>query len=437
MNYLARYVTTVQKTPRSKPLFSYTALNVAHDNVGLRVQTLDQQVMQFIDTMSQQDNTVTFVLADHGNSYTPYQVKVLEGRLEIYHPMMIGIVPYEVGQKLGKEVLENLRANQYRLFNILDLRDGLVEVSKYDGISKFKPSGLFGIISKKRACADLKMTKSSVCICNGWDVPVKHSPTQLLIAEFAIGQLNNKIQNALMKSRKKTGAVNRTHFLFGFCQRLRVKSIMNMRERKTEQGKKFISTMDVIVQSGNILEQDEVITVKVEYAVNSEESYEMKLVGFKRISTYGIYEQCADHNVELELCVCNKTYSSLLAKPQASAKLDMILNKTHPIYGIVGKLAEVKKIESCFLLIQRPLYGQKIRKNLVEFKVFEIANICANERFNVNVNANKGNGKKAVRSTVKLPINITIPPQTLYFVTGLKPEDARYKPKLNLNIRIQ
>ena len=427
LNYLARYVTAVEKTPKSKPLFSYTALNVAHDNVGLRVQTLDQHLMEFIDTMSQQENSVTFVLADHGNSYTRYQVQVLEGRLETYHPMMIGVIPHKVAQKLGEEVLENLRTNQHRLFNILDLRDGLVEVSKYDGNSKFKPTGLFGTISKTRTCNDLKMTKSSICICNGWDVPVKHSPTQLLIAEFAIGQLNNKIQNLLIKA-------NLIHFLSGFCQRLRVKSIMNMRERKIEQGRKFISTMDIIVQSGNLLKQDEVFTVKIECATNSTKSYEMKLVGFKRISTYGVYEQCADSNVELQLCVCNKTNSSLLEKPQA--KLDIVLNKTHPIYGIVGKLAEVIKLEPCLLLIQRPVYGIKIRKELVELKIFEIANICANKSFDIHVDADKGNSKSSVSSTDKLPKNISIPPQTLYFVTALKPEDARYNPKLNLITRV-
>ena len=431
LKYIASYIKTVQSTPKSKPLFTYTALNVAHDDAGLRVQTLDKHLMEFIDTMSRQEDTVTFVFADHGNTYTYYQVKMLEGRLEMYHPMMLGVIPYKVGEKLGSEVLVNLRTNQQRLFNLFDLRAGLVGISKYDGSSKFKPTGLFDGISKDRVCNDLVLTKASICICDGWYVPVKNDTMQLLIAEFAIGQLNNKIQDQLLKSRNDEPQHKRSYFLFGHCQRLHIQKFTNMRQRVTEQGR-ISATMDINVQSGNLIKQDEVFTVNVEYKKESS-SLEMKLISFERVSTYGIYEQCADPHVELQLCVCNKRESFNAQKTGESAVSDLKLNKSHPIYDIIGRSAEISNLNKCVLLIHRLQYGKKSQKKWPELKVYGMANICDGRNITVHADALEA---KNVFSSVELPLSVILQSRTLYFITVLKAEDHLLEPKLNLYIRI-
>ena len=133
-NYL-RAVTTI--TP-SKPLFSYTETNVAHDDVGIRVQTLDEDLVDLIDNVAQTPNTFTIIFADHGNTYTDYQISMLEGRLEMYHPILLGILPKELGRKFGEDVVENLRTNQYRLLHLFDLRESLVALSKYDTRSRLR-----------------------------------------------------------------------------------------------------------------------------------------------------------------------------------------------------------------------------------------------------------------------------------------------------------
>ena len=96
------------------------------------MQTLDQDLTDLIDSIAQRPNTFTIIYADHGNTYTDYQVAMLEGRLEMYHPIMLGILPKELGKKFGKDIVENLRTNQYRLLHLFDIRESLVELANYD-----------------------------------------------------------------------------------------------------------------------------------------------------------------------------------------------------------------------------------------------------------------------------------------------------------------
>ena len=431
LNYLSRYIKTVESDPRSKPFFSYTPMKVSHDNIGLRVQTLDKHIMEFIDTMSKQENTITFIISDHGNVYTRYQWEMLEGRLEKYNPMMIAIIPHKVGQLLGDEVLNNLRVNQHRLLHMLDLRAAVVGLSKFEGNSKFKPAGLLDSISKERLCNDLQLEKGTTCICAGQDAPARNGTLQVLIAQFAIGQLNNMIQDSLMKSENQQRSMNgRSHFLFGNCQRLRIQKFANMREHTTKSG--WISaTMDIDVQTGNIVEQKEVFTVNVEYTKSPTGSLEMKLVSFERVSPFGFYEQCADRHVSLELCVCNMISSSRPAKINRSTKLDSMRNKNRAIYETIGVSADLRNVNSCLVLIQRS-HTTGWKKQFLELKIYEMANICDSQSFNIRVDVVES---KRVASSAKLPMMLTLAPRTLYFVTGVKAE-GHYEQKLDLHVRI-
>jgi hypothetical protein len=50
----------------------------------------------------------------------------------MYHPVLLGILPKELGRKFGKDVVENLRTNQYRLLHLFDIRESLIELANYD-----------------------------------------------------------------------------------------------------------------------------------------------------------------------------------------------------------------------------------------------------------------------------------------------------------------
>jgi hypothetical protein len=130
LDYITKYLDAIAHTPQSKPLFSYTSTHISHDNVGIRVQTLDVHLKDFIQKMSTKENTLSIIFADHGNTYTGYQAYA-DGKQEMYHPFMLIVVPKKMGRKFGGRVLRNLHENQRRLFNLFDVREGLVELSRW------------------------------------------------------------------------------------------------------------------------------------------------------------------------------------------------------------------------------------------------------------------------------------------------------------------
>ena len=142
----------------------------------------------------------------------------------------------------------------------------------FDGESSLKPNGIFGKIAPNRSCDDLLITSDSKCICQGWETAVATTTDQLVFAEFAIGEINNKIQNSLLKLRAKGVSYTKTGVLFGACQRLRVQKIRNVKTRKTKDGMKAI-TMDVRLQSSNLFDQEELITVQVSIVKLAEELF--------------------------------------------------------------------------------------------------------------------------------------------------------------------
>ena len=305
-DYLIHYVETRKKIPKRKPLFSYTVTHVSHDEIGLRVQSVDKHLQKFIETLSMKNNTISFVLADHGNTYTRYQSKFPEGKQEMYHPMMLVVLPKGLAQKFGNDVVRNLQENQRRLFNVFDLRKSLIALAKYDRKSGLEQAGLFGYISKDRTCKDLSMTEEAICICRTRKYTKIDKNKEFTLSEFAIGVLNNKIQSAILKTR---GAMRSSNFsmLFGACQRLRIQKVRNVVQESKSNGL-VVTSMDITVQSGTIVDQEERITVQVESTVETNQSsLKMKLLSFNRISKYEAHKECADQGVPLNLCVCNKT----------------------------------------------------------------------------------------------------------------------------------
>ena len=256
------------------------------------------------------NNTISFIFADHGNTYTSYPSKFVEGKQEIYHPMMLVVLPKSLARKFGNGVVQNLKRNQRRLFDTFDLRKSLVALAKYDGKSNLDADGLFGYISKDRTCKDVTMTKEVICICRNRTHTKLKEAEQLIISEFAIDELNKKIESAQMKTfsaLKNSSFSNTTSAVsFGSCQRLRIKKVRNI-VRESKADGLVVTSMDITVQSGTIVDQKERITVQVESPVETDQSsLKMKLLSFSRISNYEPHKECAHPRVPLKLCVCDK-----------------------------------------------------------------------------------------------------------------------------------
>lgn len=420
-DYLTHYLETIGRRSQSKPLFSYTETNVAHDDIGVRVQTLDRDLTDLIDAVANEPNTITIIVADHGNTYTDYQVRMLEGRFEMYHPILLTVLPKQLGEKFGQDIVSNLKTNQYRLLNLFDIRAGLVELANYDTRSKLKPVGIFKAISEKRTCDDLQLSTPNFCLCEGWDIAVENSTAQMALAEFGIGQLNNQIQESLLASRAVGKPLGERLALFGACQRLRIERIDNVRQRQTAKGTQ-VTTIDVKVQSGNIVDQEELITLQVELNQKTDtSSFEMKLVSYNRISQYGFYKQCADPGVNLKLCVCDKPETGAKGKGNGPS-----------LYDNVSKSSKFRKLKPCLFLIKRTYKENIGEENFVGVEVYEIANVCSDQLFKVTFSAQTDN----VRPSTDLPMVLRLKAKSVYFVSVMMTEVGYYPAELKLYFRI-
>ena len=74
------------------PLFSFTALNIGHDQGGIRIQGLDELLKTFFQRISKAEDTLTIFFSDHGNTYTSYVFQELDGRYEQFHPTLLMVM---------------------------------------------------------------------------------------------------------------------------------------------------------------------------------------------------------------------------------------------------------------------------------------------------------------------------------------------------------
>ena len=296
LGYLLQYHQGWIDTPK----ISYTVLNTGHDYTGKRIQTLDQDLSKFVKKMSDLENTLTILMADHGNTYTKYTHTMLEGRYEMFHPSLFMIVAPEVARILGKETIKSLRANQRRLLTMIDIHYGLKHIASLALRQQSKKKGILGTISPERSCDHLPLRLPNLCVCERWDIPVKNETTQVGILEFAVGTLNGKINEQRRVTRKEAIKQPSRN-----CQHLVPLYFRNVLERNI--GALKITMLDFVVPSGKGAEQTEdIFHVEVSSKIDPQQnSREMKLLSYDRLSQYGKYRVCADRGVDIRLCICH------------------------------------------------------------------------------------------------------------------------------------
>lgn len=237
-DYLLGYLQTQQVLYRhhSRPLFSFFMSSISHEPTGRRLQTIDGALAKYLWFAAQQPNTVTIVLSDHGNSYGDFLAQSSEAQVELYHPVLLTVVPDDLMKRLDRAEREALFINQNRLVSMFDLHMTLKALTKikvtsatsfdrspaakhYDIVQK----GLLQQISPNRTCASLPLLRPNLCICKGYEQQVLNDTNYVLYAEFALGQLNNEIQRQFRRTNPAAKAG------FGHCQRLKAKWFDNVR----------------------------------------------------------------------------------------------------------------------------------------------------------------------------------------------------------------
>ena len=401
-NYFLQYtkdvLMTISASRMSRPLLSYTTLNVGHDDIGRRIQSLDSDLARYVAAMASDQNTVTIILADHGNTYTEYTTATLEGRFEMFHPCLFVIVPNKVANHLGKDAMTALEANQRRLVTMIDLHHSLMALAGPIPIF-VKPAGLFSLISPNRTCNDVELRTPNLCVCEGWDSPTTNDSLKISIVEFAVGELNNLI---LAQFNKSINSRTNEYPVLRACQRLRPLRFENVRERSSKSDGALITSFDIYFQAGSVVKHEEDIfhvEVKSKETANLY-SLEMELIHFDRLTLFGKYSACADHGVQLKLCICSerKDHEKRITKLHKAPWADYT---TFLLQG--AKIRNIGSIECLFLVKRNHSLGQSL--------AFEVANTCPDENFQLEISAEFKN----LRLSRKLPFEMIVQAGSIKF----------------------
>ena len=223
------------------PFFTFVETNVGHEDTGRRVQTLDRSLRRYLQRAVGQENTLTVLLSDHGNSYGPLLGESMEGRMELFHPLLFLLVPARLAESLGGDAMDALRQNQRRLVSHLDLHYTLRSLVERHPSSEASPKhraynvsgrGLLSPVSVARGCQHIPRVMPNLCICENFDMPADSDDYHALFAHLAVGKINNEIQRQFVQQTLAAGG--RPSRAFGHCQRLHLAAFTNV--RKSFQG---------------------------------------------------------------------------------------------------------------------------------------------------------------------------------------------------------
>jgi len=385
-------------------LLSYTGLMVSHDDIGRRIQSMDYVIDKFLDKISSLENTLTLLLADHGNTYTEYTHALMEGTFEQYHPYFFMIIPDTVKKTLGTDIMNNLRQNQKKLVTMLDISEAIKYIP-----TEIQPTGLFSNISSKRTCDDLNLRLPNLCACEGWDIAVKNDIWQVAILDFAVGQLNNKITSS-QKSILQNGGNSKTPT----CQRLVPVKFNKVRERNKDNY--MITTFDFSVASGKGADHPyDVFHVEIQSIIDvRESSRQMQLLSFDRISKYEPYRECSDPETDIRLCICDIKATSNFHKTNKEIVIENLLNY-HQIFPVeFSKTIEENDNAKCIYL-KVVSYPEENTEQSIYSTSIEVANVCGITISNVEITVCSTN----MKPTTPLPMVYNIPPYSMIYIGGI------------------
>lgn len=412
LNFLEDFLQEVNADPEKKPLFSFSMLNVGHEDSGLRIQTFDEVLANFVQNLGTDQNTLSIILSDHGNTYGAFP-RTMEGRFEVFQPHLFIIIPNQIQNLLGKNRVWTLKQNQKRLVSIIDLHYTLMAVASDFGNNGLQQHfGLFEPISRNRSCEDLQLLSSSLCVCQGWETKVHANSLHSIIAEFVLGQLNGKIQTQFLENIRTKRPVSG----FGSCERLKGKRFDNVREKRNDET--LTVSLDIYVQSQELFSA----TVQV---ISESVLIKMKLVQYTRFSEYGIYKSCADKGVDLRLCICeqqttklnstSKTYSPSVSRETFATTKKPPTPKWQHYGNVFDSVTRADEMhENCLFILLRE------HKSGV---VMEAANSCSFVTYSIELHLSLSN----MQVSEMTPLHKELGPGAIHFLIAVIQLDPNVK----------
>ncbi|EDO39325.1 predicted protein [Nematostella vectensis] len=425
LNYTLDKLRGISRDAHAQAMLSYMSLSVGHDHVGRRIQTLDPALVQYVTSLAHEQKTITVILADHGNTYTEFASTILEGRFEMFHPHLFVIVPRGVSRILGEEAMAALRANQRRLTTMIDIHHALMALA--GPIPKgVRPVGIFGQIPD-RTCNDVELRTPNLCVCEGWDSPTTNDTSKLALVEFAIGQLNNKIDRQFLHYNTKDNRALST--LTKSCSRLHPVRFENVRERNSRFGslitsldiyvRPFVANGDLDLTSGHA--HLDIFHVEVESTESPNlSSMDLRILSYDRVTEFGKFKQCADPGVSLKLCIC-----SVEPRHTVFQSLKSLLNIIHRPWKISDNKVSITTVDrqGCVYLIMR---------NYTFSFAFEIFNQCADKGYLLLVMTRDSN----IKFSTSPPFEINVAPESVTFAFSARKDINYWESSLETRIQV-
>ena len=424
LDYVKKY--TELNDMAAQPFIAYTHLLTSHDTNGRRIVNDDESLADLFHHAAHLRNTVTIFASDHGAKATTFAAYTTQGRLKVYQPFLFMIIPHEVTKLLGPDVMNALVVNQNRLVGIEDLHYSLVSIldnnsnisrsnadndmyHKDPNVEKIptRLRGLFQPIPLDRTCEQMKLESDVLCLCEGMDKTVSNdSKTVQWAAEFALGTLNNRIQEQYTKALKsKLGAVYASSFYgYGACQRYTGVKVICARNIVAGLKEKLLFSLLVRPFGRKTVE---IFDVEVAYALK-QNVHGITMNNLIRISPFNEYENCADVSVDEKLCACDADdYNNTRWRNELFLKIASQENFT---------LKSTTQIldEPCLVIINRARrqFIQKERwQNYIE--TYEAINACTDVTYELSISF-----KRAFKTKISLrhASSVMLLPRTVTFL---------------------
>ena len=399
LTFVRDFLSAIEGNPGvAAPALVYTHLDTAHERTGMRVRNDDGVLARFVTDMAQRQNTLTIVLSDHGAKTNDYAIKSLAGSMEIYNPVLFMVVPLGVARKLGRRRMDALRTNQRRLVSLLDLHRmvtslGDLSVDPHDHLV----SGLLAPVPLNRTCESVEGLKpDALCLCQGWHEWLSSSSLVVVwLAEFALGELNNRIQKQF--SASTTG--QRRGRGYGACARFAGKRVE--RARRELAGNDYAVTMVLVVLPEFTAGPAERFEVHLRYAPARE--HNITFVKFTRLSFYSKFESCRDDGVDVKLCACSEHRPLKPLNIKKLIKRESFKRET---------AVQVLDSQSCLFLATRKLDTKLLSGTQARVLAFEVANVCEHVEFTINVEG----VYKLARISRTVPFSLRLKPASVHFL---------------------
>lgn len=364
LQYTSSVMSTQESTPGSKPQFTYTHLNIAHEKTGKRVRMLDTYLAAHIEQMSSLKNTLTILWSDHGAKTTKYAIRTLAGKFETFDAFLFMTVPSSLTRHIGTEAAGNLVSNQRAVVSVQDLHNSMMFLSRWksigDGgdIDARADNGIFSDKSHRTGCDELPMRRHALCKCAD-DIEVldlsnsRSSYNVLWMSEYAMGVLNNKLNQQLASENLGYITGRSCKWLQGVYYRDAI------REHRVPSSRYIF---DVMVNHT----ETQVFNVQVMQSKFNT----LSLFHWQRTSIYQTFDSCKDLSVSLELCICSRK------RPTD----DHLVERTPAMFGGMNKVLKSKQ-ERCLKMIESS-HHQEVKSYLIAnscrqkflVEVFEIVN---------------------------------------------------------------